>query len=431
MNTPTVHSDPAPEQRLEAERRAILASCSGMIGEAALTDGAMIVLFTGMLGAGEFVAMLSTAILPLFSGVCVIPMAYWVMRIGSQKMTLRSAAGAGLCYLLALSAPFFGSAAITVFLVALTGFAVMQAGFVGGWFPLLDTFLSASRRAAYFGRTRFLQQICIMFFLGGLGVCLGPSPTTGAVQLGLLAGCLFFWGRFAGIARLPRFSEDCHSGRSWLASLGLTLKNHELLAYVLYQGGVNIAVYSVFPLTMLLLKNSWHSANNLLLLVSALSLTGMMAGYLLAAPLLKRLGCRSFLSLLHGTHLVVLAGMLAIGRIGPMALQAVGGLLVLYNFALAAASVVASSEIIRLARPGNKVVAIALGGALCNLGAGGARVASSLLLRSGRLPAQLKIAGITLDRYQLLYVVALLMTLLVFPLLLRQCGRDERCLGPG
>lgn len=395
----------------------MLASCSGMVGEAALTDSAMIVLFVGMLGAGEFVAMLGTAILPLLSGLCVLPMAYWVMRIGSRRMSLRSAAGAGLCYLLALSSPFFKGAAVPVYLTALAGFAILQAGFVGGWFPLLDTFLSPARRPLYFGRTRFLQQICLMLFLGGLSLCLGRTPTLGAVQAGMLAGCLFFWGRFAGIARLPHFPEDCHAGRGWLASLRVTLKNRELLAYVLYQGGLNGAVYSVFPLTMLLLKNSWQAAGNRLLLVSALSLTGMLAGYLLAARLLQRLGCRSLLAWLHAVHLAVLGGLLAIGGTGPAAWPVVGILLVLYNFALAAASVTASSEIIRLARPGNKVMAIALGGAVCNLGAGGARVVCSLLLRSGLLPEHGRVAGVSLNRYQLLYAFALLLALLVLPFL--------------
>lgn len=392
------------------------ASCSGMIGEAALTDSAMIVLFAGMLGAGEFVAMLSTAILPLLSGLCVLPMAYWVMRIGSRRTSLRAAAGAGLCYLLALASPWFNTAAIPVYLAALAGFAVLQAGFVAGWFPLLDTFLSPARRPVYFGRTRFLQQVCIMLFLGTLSLCLGRTPTGSAVQAGLVVGCLFFWGRFAGIARLPHFPEDRHGGHSWLNALRVTLKNRELLAYVLYQGGINGAVYSVFPLTMLLLKNSWQTAGNGLLLVSALSLTGMLAGYLLAARLLHRLGRHALLAWLHAVHLGVLGALLAIGRLGSAALPAAGFLLVLYNFSLAAASVTASSEIIRLARPGNKVMAIALGGAVCNLSAGGARLVCSLLLRSGQLPEHVRIVGISLSRYQLLYAIALLLALMALPL---------------
>ena len=75
-----------PDGRRQAERLAVLSSCCGMLGEVTLTDSAVILLFAAALGAGEMLTLLTTAVLPVMNGRCVIPMACLVTRIGVRRL---------------------------------------------------------------------------------------------------------------------------------------------------------------------------------------------------------------------------------------------------------------------------------------------------------------------------------------------------------
>ncbi len=76
------------EKRLSCERNATLSTCFGAMGDVTLSDSAILILFAQMLGAGDMYSMLSTSLLPLFNGLCIIPMAFVAEKTGCQKRIL-------------------------------------------------------------------------------------------------------------------------------------------------------------------------------------------------------------------------------------------------------------------------------------------------------------------------------------------------------
>ena len=70
-----MNSDRSVPTVRSAERLAVLSSCCGFPGEVVLTDSAVVILFAGMLGAGDMLSLLTTSFLPFFNGLCMIPMA--------------------------------------------------------------------------------------------------------------------------------------------------------------------------------------------------------------------------------------------------------------------------------------------------------------------------------------------------------------------
>ena len=148
-----------------AERSAILSSCCGFLGEVTLTDSAIIILFAGMLGAGDMLSLLTTSVLPFFNGLCVIPMAYLVMHFGRRRLILSACISASLAYFAAASAPFFGEWKVTVLIGSIAWFGFSLTGFIAGWFPMLDTFLTRERRTGFFSRMRFCHQLTATVFL--------------------------------------------------------------------------------------------------------------------------------------------------------------------------------------------------------------------------------------------------------------------------
>jgi hypothetical protein len=83
----------------------------------------------------------------------------------------------------------------------------------------------------------------------------------------------------------------------------------------------------------------------------------------------------------------------------------IAGLLLLYSFTVAAASIVSSSEMMALAKPGNKTMAMAFCGAFYYGGFGFSRLISSLVMGSGMLAVQWHVATMPVSHYQTLYLL--------------------------
>jgi MFS family permease len=216
-----------------AERNAILSSCCGVLGEVALTDSAVILLFAGMLGAGARLSLMTTSLLPLLNGLCIVPMAALAARVGARHLTLVASAFAGVAYFAAAAAPWFGHPAATVLLVSIFCFSLFLSGFVAGWFPLLDTFLARERRVAFFARLRLCHQAVCVTFLFAVGLLIGRHPQVGHVQAVLFASAAIFLGRMAFVSRIPVFPEVESGGVGLRWGLTSAVSNRRLAGFSL------------------------------------------------------------------------------------------------------------------------------------------------------------------------------------------------------
>lgn len=405
-------SEPTPSEIRSAERLAILSSCCGFPGEVVLTDSAVILLFAGALGAGEMLALLTTSFLPFFNGLCMIPMAALVMRCGHRMVILRVLTLATLMFFLAAAAPWFGEGAMAVLTGAVVVFSFALSGFVAGWYPMLDTFLAPGERTAFFSRMRFRHQLISVVFLTVAGMVLGPEPPVGRMQMVLFAAALLFCGRGMAIARIPEFPVRRTGRFGFREGLARAAGNRKLTGFSLYLFLLNSCTFGTVPLMMLYLKNGLHAPDNVVVYISAASLAGMLFGYLGIGTVERCVGRRWIFPLFHLLY-VVLGGVLCLIHGGGTAVWIFsGGLLCAYSFLLAGSSILASSEMMALATPGNKVMAMAFSGTFSYGATGLARILPSLLLGSGMLAESWVFHGIPFRSWQTLLLLSAASTLL-------------------
>ena len=384
----------------QAERLSILSSCCGVTGEVTLTDSAVILLFASALGAGDVLTLVTTSVLPFFNGLLIIPAAWFVSRIGRGKLISWSCSCAAVAYFLAASAPFFGRFAIGVLIAMIVGFALSLPGFIAGWFPLLDSFLPETRRTAFLGRMRFLHQLSAIGFLLLVSLVIGRTPSIPLLQGVLFAGAVIFLGRLYFIARIPHF-EPVRQDIPWGPGLRAAVGNRELTRFSIYQFVLNLLLYGTIPVATLYLKKGLGVADNIIVFISGAALAGMLLGYLAANRLKTRIPVRR---LFLGLHLMTLPVNLVLFflRSGtPAELVVFTAMLMLSGFAVAASSVVCSAEMMALAAPGNKTMAMAWSGAFFYCGCGSSQLLSSFFL--GQAP--LHLGTWTVTPYQELFLL--------------------------
>jgi len=383
-----------------AERNAMASSCCGVLGETVLTDSAVIILFAGLLGASEGFTLLTTSLLPLSNGLCILPMAWVAAHTGNRRLVLMASALAGGVYFMAAAAPWFLSGASAVLLVSVFFFSLSLSGFVAGWFPLLDAFLEPDRRIPFFGWMRFCHQIVSVAFLFIVGLVIGKHPQVRQLQAVLFISAVIFLGRMLFISRIPVFSATVKESLLFRKGLSAAVANRPLVGFSIYMFVLNLSAYGVVPLTLLYLKKQLHAPDNVTIIISSVALSGMLLGYSGVGRLIRRWRVKGVLLALHVVFALVSLALFSIGTGNALSYFVIALLLLLHNFAVAAASIVASSEMLALSTLGNKTMDMAFCGALFYGGQGLSRLCSSLLLGAGSSAVQWHMGGFTVSRYQ-------------------------------
>lgn len=389
-----------------AERNAILSSCCGVLGEVTLTDSAVILLFAGMLGVGVRLSLLTMALLPLLNGLCIIPMAGLAAHAGNRGLVLGAGTLAGIAFFAAAAAPWFGSAAPAVLLASVFGFSFFLAGFVAGWFPMLDTFLARERRVAFFGRLRLCHQAVCVAFLFAVGLVIGRHPQKGHVQAVLFISALIFLGRMALISLIPVFPETENGGVGLWQGLASAVSNRRLAGFSLYVFALNLASYGVVPVTLLYLKYRLHAPDNVVVTVSAVALAGMFLGYAGVAGAVRRWKSRGLFQRAHAAFALVCLSLFYVGKGSAFAYVLVGILLLGYNFFVAAASVVSSSDMFALVDAKNKTMGMAFFGAFFYGGQGLSRLLASFLMGASPATDLWRLDGFSVCRYQTVFLLS-------------------------
>ncbi len=417
---------PTPALRRKAEAYATLSSCCGMVGEVTLTDSAVIILFAGMLGAGDMLTMITTSILPLLNGICIIPMAALAARTGVKRQILIANGAAALAYFLAVASPFFGAWSVGVLIAAILCFSFSLTGYIAGWFPLLDTFLVPEHRTAFFSRMRFCHQLCATGFLLAVGLIIGKTPPLGALQAVLLVSGIIFIGRGLSIARIPVFQPEHREGCGFREGLRKAVANKPLVGFSTYLFALNLACFGTIPLMILTLKNRLAAPDNIIVLTSAVTLCGMLTGYLCAKRIFQHLNLKYFLIVFHLMFLTVNLLLFFFDHGSLLNYILIAVLLFFYSFGIAAVSIVGSAEMMALAQPGNKVMAMAMSGAYSSSGSGLSRLLSSLLLGCGLIAPEWQLGTLIVSRYQSLLLIYIFALLFAAALLLLVDFRDRK-----
>jgi len=275
-----------------AERNATLSACCGSFGDVTITDSAVIILFAGMLGAGDMFSMITTSLIPLFNGICIIPMAWFATKIGNKTLILRVCTMAAAAYFMIVASPFFGKGASAVLMSMLVCFAFFQTGYIAGWFPVLDSFLSPARRSDYLSNMRFSWQLTSVVFLLLSGFLIGKNPPVWKLQLLLLFAAVIFTGRIFFIWRIKVPPSPKKESLGFLEGLMMAIRNKPLAGYSVYLFVLNMAAYGTIPLVIIYLKKHLKAPDNIIVMISAFTMIGMLCGSLLAGKIIRRWGIK-------------------------------------------------------------------------------------------------------------------------------------------
>ena len=396
---------PTPELRRKAEWDTILSACTGALGDVTLTDSAVIILFAAMMGAGDMFSMLTTAIMPFMGGVLLIPMAYLATKVGIHRLVVCSCSISAVCYFLIVATPFFGSWGVPVMMITLALFAMLHTGYLAGWFPILDSILTPERRGPYLSKMRFLWQLSSVVFLFVVGRLLPKEPAMWQLQLALLAAACIFSFRAFFLNRVPVFIQEKKETFTFRDGLATALGNKALTGYSAYLFILNLAAFGTIPLSVLYLKNYLKAPDNVIVMISAVTFGGMLMGSLWAGKIIKKLGIKTTLILIHATFWLSNQALFFIGTGTTVTYILITFLMLLYCFTYATANVATTSEMMALATPGNKTMAMAVCGTFSSAGGGLSRAISSLVLGAGILAPEWYIKGTKFCHYQTLFLI--------------------------
>lgn len=392
-------------ERRRAERLATVSACCGATGDVTLTDSALIILFAATMGASDMLSMLTTSLLPLFNGLLIIPMAWVAIRVGNKRLIVTVSTLSFVAYLLIVVSPLFGRAGVVVLIVSMVLFALFHTGYVAGWFPLLDSFLTPERRSGYLSRMRFAWQISSATFLLVVGLLIGKSPPLWKLQMALFAAALVFAGRAWAISRMPILPGEQAERPQFRQGLATALANKPLAGYSVYLFVLNLAAYGTIPLVTLHLKRALHAPDNVTVLISAITLVGMLLGSLSAGRIIGRWGIKRTLLAIHAMYAVINLALFFIGKGTPTTYLMVALLVFLYSFVFANANIASTSEMMALATPGNKTMAMAFCGTFYYAGSGLSRLMSSVVLGSGILAQEWQMGAMTISHFQSLFLI--------------------------
>jgi len=404
-----------PELGKRAEHLSIFSACCTAMGDVPFTDAAIIILYANMLGASEAFSMITTALLPLAIGLFAVPSAKIVGMVSSYQKTIL------VCTLFALLmfggvviAPFMGQFAVAFLLLSLCLFAVSHTIYIAAWFPLLDNFVTAQRRSRYLGTMRFAWQLSAAILLLGVSLVIGKKPPVWMLQLTMLMSMMIFACKLYFIGSIPQFIHpEEQSGKrvpdlDFKKGLATALANKSLAGYSVYLFILNLAAYGTIPLTTLYLKKSLMAPDNVIVLISSLVLTGMLAGSFFAGLLITRYGIKKIFLWVHISYAAVNLALFFMGRsliAGDIIYYLIGGILFIYSFTFACANISSSSEMMAIATPGNKVMAMAFCNAFYYGGCGLSRIMTSLIIGSGALAANWSIGNMAFTHYQTLFLL--------------------------
>jgi MFS family permease len=368
----------------KSQKLAIFSACFGSISAVMIQDSAVIILFAGMLGAGSMLSMVTTSLFGVMNCLLLLPTAYFVARIGYKRSIIRASLFGALVVLALAFSSLLGEFSKYGMIICLICFGILMTVYVAAWFPFLDEFLPKKDRSRFFGMLRFSWQSCSVAFFLICGLVMGENPDLWVLQTIIIISAIALLGRAYFVSKI----DVCEADRKPLnfrKGIELVLVNKPLVGFSVYLAFLYLAAQGTMPLTYIYLKTHLHTADNIVVIISSLALGGTIIGFLFASRMISKYGVKKNLLSVHLAFALINFMLFAFSSSGMTSLVIITILLVFYGFFIAISSVAASSEMMALANPNNKALAMAFCISMCSAGLGGARLLSSMLIGSGIL----------------------------------------------
>ena len=410
----------SPQERRRGRLLACFACYFGCISEVMLDGSAVIILYIGMLGGSKLEVMLSTGFSAIFSMLSMIFCAWLVTRMGMKRAATIACLTGCAGYLLMAAAPFFGPYRKAAVLTGCLIYCAQRSLYGATWYPMLDAFLRPQDRGSFFGNMRYTYMILSGVLLYGVGKLMGKNPPVELMQTVIGITGLLLLGRMFCMRRFPENPEEARSHLNIRAALGIALRNGPLVSYAVYACLLLLAQTSLVPVTLLYLRYHVKLAEGTVQIFSTVGIAGCVAAYFCYGFLQRKLKIK-YLELFVHLTLICAALLLAfLHKETPGFIYIAGAVYFSASFANAIFACNNSIELLALARPGNKPMAMAFLQTYQNIGVSIGRAGTAMILGANLLAPLWHFGSLEICSYQTLFLLygALLGILLVlFPML--------------
>ena len=219
--------------------------------------------------------------------------------------------------------------------------------------------------------------------------------------------------------RLPISPDMKRESPDLRKALSICLHNFPLIRFSIYQCCMYLVIPTVPALALVSMKTELGLENGTIVVISSTALVGRLAGYLLMGELSKRISMRN---LIVGTHLgsfFAVVPLIFITRSSPGLAVLLGAVFFINGVVWALLLCINSVEMLVLARPGNKIMAVAFCSSAIAFGSTAGTLITSGLLGCTAFPKRIVLAGYEIGKFQFFFLVYTL-AIMVFLILLQQ-----------
>lgn len=422
-------ADTLPDgQRRHYRHIAIVSAMFSGFASQIIENNAPVVLFLSMLNASDSLAMFSTSLAGIANVLLLIPGASLCAFLGLRKTYTLSSLLGFIAFFMIASAPYCGGFA---------RHAVIGGGFIFGlsvtvyqstWYPLLDNILKSDERSSFFASMRFIYMIFVALILYVLGKFLQSKPEIWLLQCVFAAAGISLWVRKSCMDKLPIAPDMQHESPDLRKSLNICLHNQSLTGYSLYLCCFYIFYAAAIPLALVYMKNSLNMAAGTIMILTSVNIVGKIAGFFLLGRFIKNFSMKVQII---GTHLIALLAILILLTAIPSAkgLPVIfGAAFFLFGIVYALINCTAAVEMLSLARPGNKIMAVAFCMTAIAIGTVGGTLLNTLLIGCGALAESWQFMGLAMTKFQLLFgicAIGMLFAMLLFPIVPAIIGKRD------
>lgn len=407
----------SPEVRKKARSNAFGSTWFGCVSEVMLDSTAIVTLYIFALGGSAAATVLVAGFSGIVSMFCLIPAATIVTRMGLKRAVKYACLTGCFGLLLAASAPYFGAYGKYIAMLGFFIYCLQRPLYGATWYPLLDNFLRPQDRGNFFGVMRFSYMLIIgiPFFI--VGLLMGKEASIVLLQCIIAFAGIAVLGRWYFINKFPQDPNAKVEVPEMKKALSISLHNGPLTGYSVYVCLFTMVYAPIYPLTLAYLKEFVKLSAGDVQLISTVWIGGQLIPFLLYGTMLKKTSLR-FLEI--GVHITVMCVALALFFL-PTSLSCfawiVAALVLILSMAQSCYMCNNSAEIMALARPGNKNMAMAFIQTYAGMGAALGRNLTSVILGIGLLAPQWSLGGTTFNHYQSMFMIYGVIALIIFMLL--------------
>ena len=394
----------SPQERRKGRLLAYFACYFGCISEVMLDSSAIIIVYISMLGGSKDEVMFSTGFSAILSMCLLIPCAWFVGRIGMKK-AVTIACIIGCCgYLLMAAAPFFGAFQKTAVITGCLIYCAQRSLYGATWYPMLDAFLRPQDRGSFFGTMRYTYTILAGVLFFAIGKLMGEKPPVALMQTIVGITGVLILGRMFCMLQFPENPHEKNVKLNIRKTLGISIRNGSLVSYSVYVCLLSLAYTSLVPVILLYLKNHVGLDAGKLQIFSTVGIAGGITGYFFYGRLQKLLKIKRLELLVHFIFMGVALAFALLNKNIPCYIYIAGAIYFVNSFAGSTFMCNNSSELLALARPGNKTMAMAFLQTYQNAGISISRTGTALVLGANLLSPVWTFGNMELCSYQTLFL---------------------------